>query len=169
MHPFLLRLHLVLAIRYDDAFMGVRIQEAFTLQMKELLTILLPYNVSIQFGIYSLLGLPRLAMAGIHLAKARKDSRLRMSRITSPFCHPRWLLRLPLQVVGRGGDPSGEDQDGCPITNVGHDGDGGGLRTRSTKSIALNDAVLPGHRSFAAACPEPIGLAQHKLRRRGSR
>ena len=131
--------------------MGVRIQEAFTLQMKELLTILLPYNVSIQFGIYSLLGLPRLAMAGIHLAKARKDSRLRMSRITSPFCHPRWLLRLPLQVVGRDGDLSGESQDRCPITNVGHDHVGMDARKNmSGMTMGRGDALytLPGMPSF---------------------
>ena len=39
---------------------------------------------------------------------------------------PRWLLSLPLKVVGRGGDPSGDGQDKFPITNVGNNGDGEG-------------------------------------------
>lgn len=63
--------------------MGVRTQEAFTLSIIENLARRLPHNVLIQFGIYSLLGLPHLAMAGIHLAKARRDSRYYLSWMTA--------------------------------------------------------------------------------------
>ena len=49
----------------------------------EILASLWPQHVSIQFGIYSLLGHPNLAMAGIHLAKTRSDSGYHQSWMTA--------------------------------------------------------------------------------------